>query len=134
MTGLDKERNMPNTIGYLEGTDSIWLTSLLLLGHDTVPLANHVDGHGLNIQQISPQHHIDLIIGYLHKLVPLRGQDLTSAELLHATKVYDIPVLIACPAASHAAARTRLGQMPPKVTLVDPARMLAEVERLLGHK
>ena len=95
---------MAKTIGYLDGTDPLWLTDLLLRGHDTVPISNGADGHGINIQHINPQHRVDVIIGYVHKIVPSRGQDMSVQELLHATRVYEIPVLIACPAGSQAAA------------------------------
>ena len=109
---------MAKVIGYFEGSDSVWLTSLQLQGHDTLPLSNGADGHGLNVQQLSPQHQVDLVIGYLHKLVPVPGRDLLVRDQLHATKVYDIPVLIACPGAAHAAGRARLGDLPPNAVLV----------------
>jgi hypothetical protein len=119
-------------IGYLEGTDSAWLTGLMVQGHDTLPISNGADGHGRDILQLSPLHPVALIIGYLHKLVPAHGQDWTTAGLLHATRVYEIPVLIACPAAAHKAARERLGELPPNAELVDPAEMMARAARILG--
>jgi len=118
---------MSKTIGYFEGTDSTWLTELQLLGHHTLPLSNGVDGHGLDVQHLNPQNHVDAVIGYLHKLVPSPGQELTPLELLHATRIYEIAVFIACPRGSHDIARRRLGELPPNAQLVDPADMLKAV-------
>jgi hypothetical protein len=122
---------MPKVIGYLEGSDSLWLTRLLLQGHDTMPLSNGYDGHGMNIQQLSPQHKISAVICYMHKLVPPRHLSVTVKEILHATKVYEIPVLIACPKDAFAAARERLGEIPPNAQLLDPAEMLETLQGLL---
>lgn len=123
---------MSKVVGYFEGSDSVWLTSLLLLGHDTLPLSNGADGHGLNIQALTPQHNCSLVIGYLHKLVPV-NREVTPADLLHATKVYEIPVLIACPSCSHEMARNRLGDLPANVKVVDPNELLKRAEEILAR-
>ena len=123
---------MPKVIGYLEGSDSLWLTSLQLMGHDTMPLSNGFDGHGMNIQQLNPQHKISVVICYMHKLVPPRHLSISTKEVLHATAVYEIPVLVVCPKDSFNAARERLGELPTNVQLVDPADVMATLKKLLA--
>jgi len=123
---------MSKIIGYLEGTDSIWLTNLQLAGYDTLPVSNGQDGHGLNIRQVGPQQHLALVVGYLHKLVPSPGADVTAKDLLHATNVYEVPVLIVCPSAQHAGARKRLGDIPANATLIDPSEIVQKVKTILG--
>lgn len=123
---------MSKVIGYLEGADALWLTQLQLMGHDTMPLSNGYDGHGMNIQQLNPQHKIAVIICYMHKLVPPRHLSITLKEVLHATTVYEIPVLVACPRQSFDKAQTRLGELPANIHLVDPAEMISQAEKLLA--
>ena len=96
---------MRKIVGYLEGTDSVWLTTLNARGHTTLPLSNGFDGHGMNIGMLNKQNKIDLLIGYLHKLLPAEGIDVTMAGMLHATTVYGIPVLVVCPTGIEGAAR-----------------------------
>ena len=123
---------MSKMIGYMEGTDALWLTSLQILEYDTLPLSNGWDGHGMNILQLSPQQHVDVVVGYLHKIMPPKWTETTAQELLHATKVYDIPVLIVCPKADHATARQRIGHLPSNVTLVDPSAVLETIKKTTG--
>ncbi len=37
------------TIGYLEGTNPEFLTKLVCMGYNTVPIGNDTDNHGKNI-------------------------------------------------------------------------------------
>jgi hypothetical protein len=122
---------MAKTIGYLDGTDPLWLSDLLLRGYDTLPISNGADGHGINILHLNPQHHLDLVIGYVHKIVPFHEQELSVQELLHATRVYSIPMLIACPPGMLGVARTRLGELPPNVELVEVGQLLERAAKLL---
>jgi hypothetical protein len=41
------------TIGYLEGTDPEFLTTLVCKGYKTLPIGNDIDNHGKNIAYIS---------------------------------------------------------------------------------
>ena len=59
------------TVGYLAGTDSEYLTRLVLMGHRTLPVGNGVDKNGKNIAFISISDNIDLIVGYFHKISPV---------------------------------------------------------------
>ena len=58
-------------VGYLEGTNSTYLTRLALHGVDTLPLGNGADNHGKYIGFIDRADAIDLVITYYHKIVPL---------------------------------------------------------------
>lgn len=123
---------MKKTVGYLEGTDSIWLTNLNAQGYATLPLSNGFDGHGLNIGMLSTNTRVDVLIGYLHKLLPTEGMDLTPAGLLHAATVYDIPVLVVCSREHQEAGKAMFGEIPLNVRFVDPAGAQAEAEAILG--
>lgn len=122
---------MTKLIGYMEGTDPLWLTTLQLLGYDTLPLSNGQDGHGLNIQLITQNNRPDLIICWLHKLVWPCYYEVTPKELLHSTQLYNIPVLVACPAEHHNKVAGLLGEMPANVRLVAPDQILDTVKQTL---
>jgi len=120
-------------IGYMEGADPLWLTTLQLLGFDTLPLSNGQDGHGLNIQLIMHGNHPDLVICWPHKLVYPGEPDISPRDLLHATTLFEIPVLVACPAEYHADAVNLLGELPANIHLVDPSEILVKARALLGQ-
>jgi hypothetical protein len=119
-------------IAYFEGTDSPWLTTLIAQGHDTIPVSNGFDNHGKNVRLYNETHKDDIVIGYLHKVIAPIDSDATTEDILHACKVYEIPVLLACPAALQDKAKSVLGEMAGCVTLVDPAEMVKTVEDKLG--
>jgi hypothetical protein len=50
---------------------------------------------------------------------------------LHSIVTYEIPCLLAVPEAHQAQAKALLGKVPDSVLLVDPARMMDELRRLL---
>lgn len=116
---------MKKVIGYLEGTDPIWLTSLNAQGHTTLPVSNGFDGHGMNIAMFSQTNRVDVVVAYLHKLLPAEGMDFDSAHLLHATTVYGIPVLVVCPKELETEARQVFGKVPDNVRFIDPGELLA---------
>lgn len=123
---------MRKIVGYLGGTDSVWLTTLNAQGHTTLPLSNGFDGHGMNIGMLNKQNRVDLLIGYLHKLLPAEGIDVTMAGMLHATTVYDIPVLVVCPTEIEGAARELIGEIPANVQFVDPSALPDAAHRSLA--
>lgn len=122
---------MSKIVGYMEGTDPLWLTTLQLLGCDTLPLSNGQDGHGLNIQLLTQNNKPDLIICWLHKLLWPSYYEVTPKELLHSVHVYGIPVLVACPAEFHGRIGELLTELPGNVKLVDPGAMLDTVKEML---
>ena len=122
---------MSKIVGYMEGTDPLWLTTLQVLGCDTLPLSNGQDGHGLNIQLLTQGNRPDLIICWLHKLVWPKYYEMSPRELLHATRQYGIPVVVACPREYHERVAEVLGELPPNVRLTDPAELMEQLRHEL---
>ncbi len=116
-------------VGYLEGTDSWFLTNLVARGYETLPLGNGADNHGKYIGLLSKSDNISLIIGYLHKVVPLSGMNVTAKDVLYSCKIHKVPVMIIAPEKLHENAKEILGDMANYVMLVDPAMLL---EKILG--
>ena len=87
-------------IGYMQGTDPQVLTQLLLEGYETYPLSNVFDNHGKNITLVTTEDHISLVVGYLHKFIPVAPQ-FTMTDILLSVKVYKIPVIIIVPKEIH---------------------------------
>jgi hypothetical protein len=85
------------TIGYLEGTDPEFLTTLVCKGYRTIPIGNDTDNHGKNIAFISIADKIDLIVGYLHKVSPLPGMTKSLTEFLTPGIIHHIPILLLTP-------------------------------------
>ena len=123
---------MRKIVGYLEGTDPVWLTTLNARGHTTLPLSNGFDGHGMNIGMLNQQNKVDLLIGYLHKLLPAEGIDVTMAGMVHATTMHGIPVLVVCPTEIEAAARELIGEIPANVQFVDPSALPDAAQQALA--
>ena len=136
------------TVGYFDGTDSALLTELVANGFGTIPLANDWDGHGKSASHLEPGV-VDLIVGYLHKIVPpireserngehpttnsggaFRG--LSPFDLLYPAKTYGIPVLVIVPTEYHGAAKQVLGEAAEFVTIVKPEDLRNKVRELLG--
>lgn len=124
---------MTKIIGYLEGTNAAWLTTLAMKGYDVLPLSNGYDGHGLNIQMIHLTRKPGLVIAYLHKLLPSAPYETTIDELLYRTKIFEIPVIVVCPQEFHDRARQVTPEMPSNAILVDPKDVLAKALEVLGE-
>ena len=130
------------TIGYFDGTDSSLLTGLVANGFGTLPLANDWDTHGKNASHLEPGD-VDLIVGYLHKMVPpfrksREGEDhpvrtSTPYDLLYSAKTNDIPVLVIVPVEHHKAAKQILGEAAGFVTIVKPEDIEDKVREILGY-
>ena len=92
------------TVGYFDGTDSMLLTKLAANGHSTFPLGNEWDGHGKIAMNLEPGE-VDLIISYLHKLLPpkdaIKGPIPSPVNLLFRAKTYNIPVFVVVPTELH---------------------------------
>lgn len=107
-------------IGYMEGTDPKVLTQLLLDGYETFPLSNVFDNHGKNITLITTEDHIALVVGYLHKFIPIAPQ-FSLTDILSSVKVYKIPVLFIVPKDIQDKAGERVANLGIAYKLVDPA-------------
>ena len=119
-------------VGYFLGTDPIWLTTLEAQGYDTLPISNGFDSHGLHVSLITSKRPVNVLLSYFHKLVPPMESEMSVAEILHTTTVYDIPVLVACPAGLQEAAQERIGDIPVNVEFVDPADIMARAGEILS--
>jgi len=108
-------------VGYLEGTDPLVLTKLAAKGFDTAPVSNGFDSHGKYINHLTPQDGISVVIGYLHKILPIPGTALTPRDLLFACLTHEIPVLLVAERSDHEGATQLLGEVAESVRLVDPS-------------
>jgi hypothetical protein len=119
------------TIGYLEGMDPLVLTRLAARGAGTLPLSNGADNHGKFLAAISERDGVDLVVGYLHKIMRTDQQGFYPRDLLQPCLDLGIPVLVVVPEADQAAARSALGPVSESIALVDPATLYEEIARTL---
>jgi hypothetical protein len=134
------------TVGYFEGTDPILLTEIVAKGCGTLPIANDWDRHGKIASNLEAGE-VDLIVGYLHKLIP--PERLTTSKTGHAleeyrgmkpldllfrAKTYDIPVLVVVPTGHHDAAKKVLGEVDDFVEVVSPEDLEKKVMGILEVK
>jgi hypothetical protein len=110
-------------IAYMEGTDPQFLTHLLLEGYETYPLSNVFDNHGKNITHITTEDHISLIVGYLHKFIPIAPQ-FSMTDILSSVKVYKIPIIFIVPKEIQDKADNLVADTGVDYKLVDPADLL----------
>lgn len=118
--------------GYLEGTDALFLNELVVRGVDTVPLSNGVDNHGKFIGHLTKADDISVVVGFLHKVIPLADSGLSPLDMLHSCQLHQIPVLVIAQKAIHAKAREALGDAARVVTLVDPGDLMPTFLRVVG--
>ena len=122
-------------VGYFEGTDPLLLASLAAEGVETLPIANTWDAHGKPVNHLS-KGEVDVVIGYLHKVIPA-GQgrspmfELLLDNLLLACKTHNIPVLLIAPSKVHEKARKLLGKMGSNVRLVSPEELEPQIRKYL---
>jgi len=114
------------TVGYLQGVDPLLLTRLAVRGIGTLPISNGFDNHGKFINAITERDGIDLVIGYLHKVLRTQRQGFLVEDLLESCLDCNVPVLIIVPEADEAAARHLLGKAGERVILVSPEHVYQE--------
>ena len=122
-------------VGYFEGTDSLLLSKLAAEGIETLPIANTLDGHGKNINQLG-KGEVNVVVGYLHKVIPAEPLRTSSFhfmldKMLSACKAHNIPVLLIAPATLHDKAKNILGDAGPNVHVVAPEEIEAQVRKYL---
>ena len=117
-------------IGYFEGTDPLVLAKLASEGIETIPIANTWDHHGKYVNHLS-KGEVNVVVGYLHKIIPV-GQDRTEpSDLLYACKNYDIPVVLIVPGSHLEKTKKMLGDVGPNVHLTAPGDLEAEIRKYL---
>ncbi len=120
-------------IGYFEGTDPAVLTSLICDDCDTIPISNGFDNYGQHVRLFNEENKVDLIIGYLHKVIAPIGAETQAEDIMHVCDVYQIPFLVIVPEKLHRCARTHLERWPDVVEFVDPSKLLETARRILGR-
>ena len=110
-------------IGYMQGTDPQVLTQLLLEGYETYPLSNVFDNHGKNITLVTTEDHISLVVGYLHKFLPVAPQ-FSMTDILSSVKVYKIPIIFVVPKKNQDKAATLVEDLGIDYKLADPSELL----------
>jgi len=119
-------------VGYFEGTDPMILTTLAAEGIDTLPLGNGEDGYGKYIGHITKGDNISLVVGYLHKVIPLAEMAAKPSDILYSCMVHKIPVVLLVPKQFHEKAKKVLEDVAEKVRLADPKNALNEIIKMLG--
>ena len=120
------------TIGYLEGTDVLFLTKLVTKGIDTLPLGNGADNHGKYVGLLSKSDNISLVIGYLHKVIPTTEQGVAPKDMLYSCTLHKIPVMLIVPEELHGDAKKILKDAASHVMLVDPKHMWDQTMKILS--
>jgi len=120
------------TVGYLEGVDPLVLTRLAVRGIGTLPVSNGFDSHGKFINAITERDEIDVIVGYLHKLLRTQRQGFLVDDLLDACYSCRIPILVIVPREHQERAQQLLGPATERVLLVEPLELYDQVVRQLG--
>lgn len=119
-------------VGYLEGTDALFLNEMVARGFDTIPLSNGVDNHGKFVGHLTKADEISVVVGFLHKIIPLADSGLTSLDILHSCQVHKIPVLMVAQKAIHESAVKALGDACDIVTLVDLDEVRPAIDKVIG--
>jgi hypothetical protein len=123
------------TVGYFDGTDSSLLSKLAASGFCTMPLGNEWDKHGKIASRLEPGE-VDIIIAYLHKLLPPRNDVKRTipvpTNLLYPARTYNIPVLVVVPKEFHKKAKDLLGDVVDFVNIVTPENLEENVRKILN--
>jgi len=123
---------MRKNVGYFEGTDPLLLTRLVVHGVDTFPISNGLDGHGKEVRYVTKADEIEVIIGYLHKVMPLDEMKLTIDDMLFSCVAYEIPILLIIPGDVRDKAVATLGTTKG-VRLVTPDEAFDAVMQIMTH-
>ncbi|MEE9555587.1 MAG: hypothetical protein V3W18_14970 [candidate division Zixibacteria bacterium] len=118
-------------VGYMEGTNSELLTNLMLEGYETLPLANGWDNHGKYIAHVNKTDNLNLVVGYLHKFIPVAKEFKIGDEILSSLKAYRVPVIFIVPRAKQAKAKKYLKGKGMKYEFADPGNLTSNVMSIL---
>ena len=119
------------SVGYFEGTGPAVLTSLICDGCDTIPISNGLDNYGQHVRLFNEENRVDLLMGYLHKVVAPLGADTEAEDMLRICEIYQIPFLVIVPSGLHQCARQRFAHCPDCVQFVDSADVLEAARKIL---
>ena len=120
-------------VGYLEGTDSLFLTHLVANGYGTLPLGNGIDNYGKFIKLLTRSDGISLVVAYLHKVMTFPHYPISHKDILYSCKSLGIPVIIVVPKNEHNKAEKILEDVIQHVMLVDPEDLLNKTLGILSR-
>ena len=122
-------------VGYFAGTDSTLLTALVCADHDTVPISNGFDNHGMNVRIINNENRVDVLIGYVHKIFApadsTQPGGVTYEDIFHVCRTFNIPLLLEVHNGLQEKARSLFTNIPDVVQFIDPSEMLGAVREAL---
>ncbi len=121
-------------VGYMEGTNSELLTNLLLEGFETLPLSNGWDNHGKYIAHINRTDGLALVVGYLHKFIPLSREFMIGEDILSSLRIYKIPAIFIVPKGKHEKAKKLLKGKGLIYQFTDPSDLTKAVLGVLKKK
>ena len=128
---------MRKTIGYFEGTDAAVLTDLVCEGHDTLPISNGYDNHGMHVRIINNENRVDVLVAYVHKIYApdesIPAGAVSYQDVFHVCRTFDIPLVLEVDTNLQDKARALFADMPSCVHFVDPADMLDKVRAILEN-
>ena len=119
------------SVGYFEGTDSAVLTSLVCQGYDTLPISNGLDNHGMHVRLLNEESKVEVLVGYLHKIIGPEGVETRVEDMFHICHTYQIPFLIVVPGNLHECARAKFEVCPEVVQFVDPSDLHSAIRTIL---
>ena len=110
-------------------------TSPTLVGatDETLPFSNSWDNHGKFIAQITRRDNLELVIGWLHKFIPIT-KELGFGDVLAPLRIYEIPVVFIVPDNLQKKAHDLLADKAVTYRLADPAVVTSTVFEMLEQK
>jgi len=116
------------TVGYLLGTDPEVLSRLVCMGYQTLPLGNGIDNHGKHIGFITIADHINLIVGYIHKVTPHSSFNISTRDLLNPAIIHEIPMLLVAPRDKIEEAKKIVTEITDSkyITVITPDKLMDE--------
>ncbi|MCJ7455534.1 hypothetical protein MUP07_02160 [Candidatus Bathyarchaeota archaeon] len=115
-------------IGYFEGTDPLVLAKLASEGIETLPVANTWDGHGKYVNHLN-KGEVNVVVGYLHKVMPVGQEQTKATDLLYACKNFGTPVVLVVPTSHREKAKKLLGDVGPNVHVTAPEELEGEIRK-----
>lgn len=120
-------------VGYMGGTNSEVMTNLLLEGYETIPLSNGWDNHGKYLAHINRNDNISLVVGYLHKFIPV-AKEYSLGDMLSSLKIYKIPIIFIVPKSKQAKAKKLLSSKGISYKFADPSEISEVIFAMLKSK
>ncbi|PNX48241.1 MAG: hypothetical protein BV459_02745, partial [Thermoplasmata archaeon M11B2D] len=97
-------------------------------GYQTLPLGNGIDNHGKHIGFITIADHINLIVGYIHKVTPHSSFNISTRDLLNPAIIHEIPMLLVAPRDKIEEAKKIVTEITDSkyITVITPDKLMDE--------